>query len=129
MLRKSELGAAVGAGPGLGGSDGEGGAGARHEGPVLPAGAAARAVLANKEGEGAAYRKLLPWGARVAAAPKGRRFCLPRCWEGKSLLLKKLQCRSLKSQGVAEGAGMVNHVLLHEWVQSHYKGLVENKLL
>lgn len=36
---------------------------------------------------------------------------------------------SLRSQGVAEGAGMVNHVLLHEWVQSHYKGSVENELL
>lgn len=82
------------------GSHGEGGAGP----PSVRACAASRGccqqgllpgpVWQTRGGEeGAAYRKLLPWGAHVAAAPKGRRFCLTRCWEGKRLLIKKLQCK------------------------------------
>lgn len=62
--------------------------------------------------------------------PKGGVSVYPDVGRGKVSSLRNFSVsRSLKSQGVAEGAGMVNHVLLHEWVQSHYKGLVENELL
>lgn len=62
---------------------------AQHEGPVLAAGAAARASLANKEQGGRSLQETPSLGSTHGCCP--RHFCPTRCWEGKSLLNKKLQ--------------------------------------